>query len=129
MIDQNKVELLAPAGNLEKMKIALNYGADAVYGGTSTFSLRIRSGKEFDIDSYAEGIEYAHKLGKKVYCTINSFPFNSQLKLYENHIAKMAELKPDALIIASPGIVKMASKIAPDIPLHLSTQANVMTWE
>ena len=121
-----KAELLAPAGNLEKLKIALNYGADAVYGGTSTFSLRIRSGKEFDMDSFKEGIEYAHERGKKVYVTINSFPFNSQLKLYENHIAKMAELKPDALIISSPGIVKMASSIAPGIPLHLSTQANVM---
>ncbi len=126
MINQKNIELLAPAGNLEKLKIALNYGADAVYGGTSTFSLRIRSGKEFDIDSYAEGIEYAHARGKKVYCTINSFPFNSQLKLYEKHISKMVELKPDALIISSPGVVKMASKLAPNIPLHLSTQANVM---
>jgi len=123
---QNKVELLAPAGNLEKMKIALNYGADAVYGGTSTFSLRIRSGKEFDIEAYAQGIEYAHERGKKVYSTVNSFPFNSQLKLYENHIAKIAELKPDALIVSSPGVVKIAHKIAPDIPIHLSTQANVM---
>ena len=121
-----KAELLAPAGNLEKLKIALGYGADAVYGGTSTFSLRIRSGKEFDIDSYAKGIEYAHSLGKKVYTTINSFPFNSQLKLYQNHIAKMAELNPDALIVSSPGVVKMARKIAPNIPIHLSTQANVM---
>lgn len=126
MTNQNRVELLAPAGNLEKMKIALNYGADAVYGGTSTFSLRIRSGKEFDMDSYAEGIEYAHKLGKKVYSTVNSFPFNSQIRLYENHIAKIAELKPDALIVSSPGVVKIAHKIAPDIPIHLSTQANVM---
>jgi len=122
----NYAELLAPAGNLEKLKIALGYGADAVYGSTSTFSLRIRSGKDFDMESYAQGIEYAHSLGKKVYSTVNSFPFNSQLKLYENHIAKMAELKPDALIISSPGIVKLAAKIAPDIPLHLSTQANVM---
>ena len=121
-----KSELLAPAGNLEKLKIALGYGDDAVYGGTSTFSLRIRSGKEFDIESYNEGIEYAHSLGKKVYTTINSFPFNSQLKLYENHIAKMAELKPDALIVSSPGVVKMARRIAPQIPIHLSTQANVM---
>ncbi len=121
-----RAELLAPAGNLEKLKIALGYGADAVYGSTSTFSLRIRSGKEFDIDSYADGIEYAHSLGKKVYSTINSFPFNSQLKLYENHIAKIAELKPDALIVSSPGVVKMASRIAPNIPIHLSTQANVM---
>jgi len=126
MTNQNKVELLAPAGNLEKMKIALNYGADAVYGGTSTFSLRIRSGKEFDMESYAEGIEYAHARGKKVYSTVNSFPFNSQIKLYENHIAKIAELKPDALIVSSPGVVKIAAKIAPDIPIHLSTQANVM---
>ncbi len=126
MHSENKVELLAPAGNLEKMKIALNYGADAVYGGTSTFSLRIRSGKEFDMQAYAEGIAYAHKRGKKVYSTVNSFPFNSQLKLYENHIAKIAELKPDALIVSSPGVVKIARKIAPEIPIHLSTQANVM---
>lgn len=119
-------ELLAPAGNLEKLKIALNYGADAVYGSTSTFSLRIRSGKEFDMDSYAEGITYAHARGKKVYATVNSFPFNSQIKLYENHIAKIAELHPDALIVSSPGVVKIASRIAPDIPIHLSTQANVM---
>ncbi len=121
-----KAELLSPAGNLEKLKIALAYGADAVYGGTSTFSLRIRSGKEFDIDSYASGIEYAHTLGKKVYTTINSFPFNSQIKLYKNHIAQMAELKPDAFIVSSPGVVKMAREIAPNIPIHLSTQANVM---
>ena len=121
-----KAELLAPAGNLEKLKIALAYGADAVYAGTSTFSLRIRSGKEFDMDSYKAGIDYAHERGKKVYTTVNSFPFNSQLKLYENHIAKMAELKPDALIVSSPGVVAMARKIAPNIPIHLSTQANVM---
>ena len=126
MNSTNKVELLAPAGNLEKMKIALNYGADAVYGSTSTFSLRIRSGKEFDMDSYAEGIEYAHARGKKVYSTVNSFPFNSQIQLYKNHIAKIAELKPDALIVSSPGVVKLAAEIAPDIPIHLSTQANVM---
>ena len=122
----NKVELLAPAGNLEKLKIAINYGADAVYGSTSTFSLRIRAGKDFDMQSYEEGIKYAHQRGKKVYATVNSFPFNSQIKLYENHIAKIAELNPDALIVSSPGVVKIASKIAPNIPIHLSTQANVM---
>ncbi len=121
-----KVELLSPAGNLEKLQIALNYGADAVYGGVSSFSLRIRSGKEFDIDSFKAGIDYAHERGKKVYVTINSFPFNSQIKLYEKHITQMSELGPDAFIVASPGIVKMANKIAPNIPIHLSTQANVM---
>ncbi|CUV65173.1 Collagenase [Sulfurovum sp. enrichment culture clone C5] len=121
-----KVELLSPAGNLEKLQIALNYGADAVYGGVSSFSLRIRSGKEFDMDSFKAGIDYAHERGKKVYVTINSFPFNSQIKLYEKHITQMSELNPDAFIVASPGIVKMANKIAPNIPIHLSTQANVM---
>ncbi|MBD3808878.1 MAG: U32 family peptidase, partial [Epsilonproteobacteria bacterium] len=123
---QKKVELLSPAGNLEKLQIAINYGADAVYGGVSSFSLRIRSGKEFDMDSFKQGIDYAHKRGKKVYVTINSFPFNSQIKLYEKHIVQMSELSPDAFIVASPGIVRMAKKLAPNIPIHLSTQANVM---
>ena len=120
------VELLSPAGNLDKLKLALAYGADAVYGGTSSFSLRNRSGKEFDEESFAEGIAYAHARGKQVYCTVNSFPFNAQLGSYERHIAKMAELSPDAFIVASPGVVRMVRQIAPEIPVHLSTQANVM---
>jgi putative protease len=121
-----KVELLSPAGNLEKLKIAIDYGADAVYGGVSHFSLRIRSGKEFDMDSFKEGIAYAHERGKKVYVTINGFPFNSQLSLLKKHILKMAELEPDAFIVATPGVLALAHKLAPQIPLHLSTQANVM---
>jgi len=121
-----KVELLSPAGNLEKLKIALDFGADAVYGGVSHFSLRIRSGKEFTMESFKEGIEYAHARGKKVYATINGFPFNSQLKLLKKHIETMAELGPDAFIVATPGVLKLAHEIAPHMPLHLSTQANVM---
>jgi len=120
------VELLSPAGNLEKLKIAFAYGADAVYGGVSHFSLRIRSGKEFTYDTFQEGIDYAHKLGKKVYVTINGFPFNSQLELYRDHMKKMASMGPDAFIIATPGLIKMAKEVAPEIPIHLSTQANVM---
>ena len=85
-IQNKKVELLSPAGNLEKLKIALTYGADAVYGGVSHFSLRIRSGKEFTMESFKEGIDYAHSLGKKVYVTINGFPFNSQIELLKKHI-------------------------------------------
>jgi putative protease len=121
-----KVELLSPAGNLEKLKIAIDYGADAVYGGVSHFSLRIRSGKEFDLVSFKEGIDYAHARERKVYVTINGFPFNSQLKLLKEHIATMASLEPDAFIVATPGVLKLAHQIAPQIPLHLSTQANVM---
>ncbi len=123
-----KVELLSPAGNLEKLKIALTFGADAVYGGVSHFSLRIRSGKEFTYETFKEGIEYAHSLGKKVYVTINGFPFNSQLKLLEKHIEKMRDLNPDAFIVSTPGVIKLSKEIAPEIPLHLSTQANVLNY-
>ncbi len=122
----NNVELLSPAGNLEKLKISLDYGADAVYGGVSHFSLRIRSGKEFTMESFKEGIDYAHERGKKVYTTINGFPFNSQIKLLKKHIEAIAELGPDAMIVATPGVLKLAHEIAPHIDLHLSTQANVM---
>jgi len=122
----NKVELLSPAGNLEKLKIALDFGADAVYGGVSHFSLRIRSGKEFTMESFKEGIDYAHARGKKVYVTINGFPFNSQLSLLQKHIEAMATLEPDAFIVATPGVLQLAHRIAPQMPLHLSTQANVM---
>jgi putative protease len=121
-----KVELLSPAGTLEKLKIALDFGADAVYGGVSHFSLRIRSGKEFSFEDFAEGIAYAHARGKKVYATINGFPFNSQLNLLKKHILKMGELKPDAFIVATPGVLKLCHDLVPDMPLHLSTQANVM---
>ena len=123
-----KIELLSPAGNLEKLKIAFNYGADAVYGGVSHFSLRLKSGKEFDEASFQEGINYAHRLGKKVYVTINGFPFTSQLKLLRNHIAKMRDMGPDAIIVSTPGVIKLVREIAPGMPIHLSTQANVLNY-
>jgi len=123
-----KVELLSPAGNFEKLKIALAYGADAVYGGVSHFSLRIRSGKEFDYDSFKEAIEYTHSLGKKIYVTINGFPFNNQLPALKKHIKKISDMNPDALIVSTPGVIKLAKDTAPDIPLHLSTQANVLNY-
>lgn len=124
----NKVELLSPAGNLEKLKIAINYGADAVYAGVSHFSLRIRAGKEFTFETFKEGIDYAHARGKKVYATINGFPFNSQIELLKKHIKQMAELKPDGFIVAAPGVVRLCREIAPEIDIHLSTQANVLNY-
>jgi len=123
-----KIELLAPAGNLEKLKIALEYGADAVYGGVSHFSLRIRSSKEFSYESFEEAINYTHKMGKKIYVTINGFPFNSQIPLLKKHIQKMANMNPDAFIVSTPGVVRLSKELAPNIPLHLSTQANVMNY-
>ena len=123
-----KVELLSPAGNFEKLKIALAYGADAVYGGVSHFSLRLRSGKEFDYDSFEEAVKYTHSFGKKIYVTVNGFPFNSQIELLKKHIEKMAKMEPDAFIVAAPGVIKLAKQIAPHIPVHLSTQANVLNY-
>ncbi len=123
-----KIELLSPAGNLEKLKIAFAYGADAVYGGVSHFSLRIRSGKEFTFETFKEGIDYAHSIGKKVYVTINGFPFNSQIELLKEHIKNVAAMKPDAIIVATPGVIALCKELAPGIPIHLSTQANVMNY-
>ena len=124
----SNVELLSPAGNFEKLKIALAYGADAVYAGVSHFSLRIRSGKEFTYESFEEAINYTHSLGKHLHVTINGFPFNAQIPLLEKHIERVAVMNPDAFIIAAPGVIKMAQKIAPNIPIHLSTQANVLSY-
>jgi len=124
----NRAELLSPAGDPEKLRVALAYGADAVYAGVSHFSLRIRSGKEFTMASFGEGIEYAHARGKKVYATVNGFPFNSQIPLVEKHLCELAEIKPDALIVSTPGVIKLVKKIMPDMPIHLSTQANVLNY-
>jgi len=123
-----KAELLSPAGNFEKLKIALAYGADAVYGGVSHFSLRIRSGKEFTYESFKEAIDYTHEQNKKLYVTVNGFPFNNQLKLLGEHIEKIADMNPDAIIVSTPGVIKLAKQIAPHIPIHLSTQANVLNY-
>jgi putative protease len=123
-----KVELLAPGGNFLKIKIALAYGADAVYAGVSHFSLRGRSSKEFTYESYQEAVNYVHKKNKKIYATINGFPFNSQLELLKKHIIKMATIKPDGFIVASPSVISLCKQLAPNIKLHLSTQANVMNY-
>ena len=122
------VELLSPAGNFEKLKIAIEYGADALYGGVSHFSLRTRSGKEFTYESFEEAVKYTHSKGKKIYATINGFPFNSQIKLLKSHIEKMAKIKPDAFIVSTIGVIKLCKEIAPDIDIHLSTQANVLNY-
>ncbi len=124
----SNAELLSPAGNFEKLKIALAYGADAVYAGVSHFSLRIRSGKEFTYESFEEAINYTHAQNKELYVTINGFPFNAQIALLEKHIERVAAMKPDAFIVAAPGVIKLAQKIAPHIPVHLSTQANVLSY-
>jgi len=121
-----KVELLSPAGDFEKLKIAIEYGADALYAGVSHFSLRCHSGKEFNYETFADAVKYAHDRDVKIYATVNGFPFNNQIKLVQNHIKKLAEIGVDAMIISTLGVIKEAKELAPDVDIHLSTQANAL---
>jgi putative protease len=122
-----KPELLMPAGDMEKLKFAFQYGADAVYAGVPVFSLRARE-NQFNIESVREAVDYAKKLGKKIYLTVNIFPHNSKLPALRKAIKPMADLKPDAFIVADPGVIMLFKEIAPEIPLHLSVQANNVNW-
>ncbi len=121
-------QIIAPAGNFTKLKIALAYGADAVYAGVRDFSLRERSAREFSYESFEQAIEYAHERGKKVFVTINGFHFSAQIERLKKHILKLKAMKPDAFIVASLGAVRLAREIAPQVPLHISTQANVLNY-
>lgn len=121
-------ELVAPAGNFTKLKIALAYGADAVYAGVSNFSLRARTAKEFNYESFEEAIQYTHNKGKKLYVTLNGFHLSAQIEGLKRHILKLKEMKPDAFIIASLGAMHLAKELAPEIALHISTQANVLNY-
>lgn len=122
------IELLSPAGNLTKLKIALKYGANAVYASVGSFSLRQRSAREFNLETFKEGVDLAHSLGAKFYATINGFPFNGQIEPLKRHIKTIASFGVDAFIISTPGVISLAKEIAPEIEIHLSTQANVMNY-
>lgn len=123
-----KPELLAPAGNLKKLKIALKFGADAVYASVGSFSLRKRSAKEFTKESFIQGVSYTHAHGKKFYATLNAFPFNAQIKGIENHIEFLNEIGVDGVIVASVGVINLVKKLAPKMLIHISTQANVTNY-
>ncbi len=125
---KKKLELLAPAGNLNKLKTALAYGADAVYLGIPNFSLRVRI-NDFDLKTLKEGADYAHKEGKKVYVTINIFVHNEHLKALPKYLKALNKIKPDALIISDPGVIALAKKYLPKVEIHLSTQANCTNSE
>ena len=118
-----KVELLAPAGNLYKLKIALKYGADAVYIGGEAFSLRVAA-DNFTPEEMKEGIEFAHAMGKKVYVTANIIPHNRDLKEMERYFKEIYELGADAVLISDLGAFNICRKAAPNLEIHISTQAN-----
>lgn len=124
----NRVELLAPAGNPEKLEIAVHYGADAVYLAGKAFSLRNFSGN-FTLEEMATGIRHAHAHGVKVYVACNVYARNDELDAMRDYLAALAEVKPDALIVADPAIFAAARSIAPGIDLHISTQANTTNQE
>ncbi|MBN2884623.1 U32 family peptidase [Patescibacteria group bacterium] len=123
MLIKKKPELLAPAGNLEKLKTALAHGADAVYCGLPDFSLRTRV-NDFSLEDIAEGIKYAHKLGKRVYVTLNILAHEDHLNDIKEHVKVLKEIGPDAIFIADPGVAEIVKEIWPEVKLSLSTQAN-----
>ena len=122
-----KPELLAPAGNMEKMKMALLYGADAVYLGGKAFGLRAFGGN-FSREELKEAMEFTHNLGKKVYVTVNIFPHNSDMEALPDYLTYLNEIKADAILVADLGVFTLAKKYAPDVELHISTQANNTNW-
>lgn len=117
------VELLIPASSLEVLKIAVFYGADAVYIGGEVFGLRAKA-KNFSMEDMAEGIQFAHEHGVKVYVTANILAHNGDLEGVREYFTQLKEIKPDALIISDPGIYTIAKEICPEIERHISTQAN-----
>jgi putative protease len=121
---QQKIELLAPAGNFEKLKIAIHYGADAVYLAGKDFSLRNFSGN-FTLAELDMAIRFSHDLGKKVYVACNIYPRNHELDAISSYLDQIGQLGPDAVIVADPGIFMMARRIMPAVPIHVSTQANI----
>lgn len=123
-----KPELLVPASSLEVLKIAVIFGADAVYIGGEAFGLRAKA-KNFSREDMAEGIAFAHEHGVKVYVTVNILAHNADLSGVREYLEELKELKPDALIIADPGIFTYAREICPEIECHISTQANNTNYE
>ncbi len=123
-----KLELLAPAGNMLKMKTAFSYGANAVYLGIPDFSLRVRI-NDFDLKGIKEAVKYAHGQGKKVYVTINIFAHNKHLKKLPVYIKALKLIKVDALIVSDPGIIALVKKNWKSAEIHLSTQANCTNLE
>lgn len=123
-----KPELLVPASSLEVLKIAVIFGADAVYIGGEAFGLRAKA-KNFSHEDMAEGIAFAHEHGVKVYVTVNILAHNYDLEGVLEYLYELKELKPDGLIIADPGIFSYAKEICPEIERHISTQANNTNYE
>ncbi len=124
----NKPELLAPAGNLEKLKTAVTYGADAVYIGGEEFSLRVAA-DNFTPEEIAEGVKFAHERGRRVYLTANVIPHNKDVNEYADFLRSVKDTGIDAVILSDLGIFSITKEVAPDLDIHVSTQANNVNWK
>lgn len=122
-----KSELLMPAGSLTKLKTAILYGADAVYAGTPDMSLRTQS--QFSLEELKEGIDFVRKHGKRIYLTLNLYTRNKDIEKLPKFVETVRELKPDGVIMADPGVFRYFKQYAPEIKRHISTQANVCSYE
>src|SRR5487761_2567218 len=120
-------ELLLPAGTLEKMRAAYAFGADAVYAGQPRYSLRARN-NEFKLEELGIGIREAHALGKKLFVASNLMPHNAKVKTYMADMEPVIAMRPDALIMADPGLIAMVRERWPEMPIHLSVQANTVNY-
>jgi U32 family peptidase len=123
-----KMELLAPAGDLEKLMIAVDYGADAVYFGGDSFSLRAGA-DNFSLDDMRRGIEYAHNRNVRCYLAVNIFPHNEDIEPLTLYLKQVKGIGLDGLIVSDPGVVEIAKEVLPDVELHLSTQANMTNYK
>jgi putative protease len=125
-----KPELLMPAGNIEKLKYAINYGADAVYFGVVDFSLRsMRKGSIITFENMKEAVDIAHSLNAKAYMTLNIFAFNNDIENLEKTIDMIKDANPDAIILSDMGIFRVVKKHMPDTAIHISTQTNTLNYE
>ncbi|MGB7916867.1 MAG: U32 family peptidase [Rhodomicrobium sp.] len=123
---KHTAELLMPAGSLEKLKVAILYGADAVYMGTPDLSLRTRS--NFSLDEVLEGVAFAHAHGKRAYLTLNLFSHNRDIEKLPEYVQTIRKVGPDGIIVADPGVFNYVKQAAPELEIHISTQANVCSW-
>jgi len=121
-------ELLLPAGGPERMRTAFDYGADAVYAGSPRYSLRARNNEFAKLDVLSDGIQEAHRRGKKFFLTCNTLPHNSKLKTFVADMEPLIAMKPDALIMADPGLIMVTRERWPEMPIHLSVQANTTNY-
>ncbi|HHK5984757.1 prephenate-dependent tRNA uridine(34) hydroxylase TrhP [Neisseria sp. P0004.S004] len=121
-------ELLLPAGGLERMRAAYDYGADAVYAGSPRYSLRARNNEFAKLDVLEQGIKEAHERNKKFFLTVNTLPHNSKLKTFVSDMEPLIAMKPDALIMADPGLIMTVREKWPEMPIHLSVQANTTNY-